>query len=61
MVCRIGGEGMYRWRVVDHEGVLMDLVVQRRRDACTALKLLKRLLRNQSVEPKSIVTDGPKS
>ncbi len=36
----------------------MDLVVQKRRDTRAALKLLKRLLRNQGVDPESIVTDG---
>ena len=32
--------------------------VQRRRDTEAALKLLRRLLRNQPVKPESIVTDG---
>lgn len=32
--------------------------MQKRRDTGAALKLLKRLLRNQHVEPESIVTDG---
>ena len=35
-----------------------DLVMQKRRDTGAALKLLQRLLRNQHVEPESIVTDG---
>ena len=35
-----------------------DLVMQKRRDTGAALKLLKRLLRNQHVELESIVTDG---
>lgn len=49
---------MYLWRAVDDEGEVLDLVVQRRRDTEAALKLLKRLLKNQPVEPESIVTDG---
>jgi len=49
---------MYLWRAVDDEGEVLDLVVQRRRDTEAALKLLKRLLRNQPVEPKRITTDG---
>nr|WP_314187411.1 IS6 family transposase [uncultured Brevundimonas sp.] len=57
-VCRIGGRRMYLWRAVDDEGEVLDLVVQRRRDTEAALKLLKRLLRNQPVEPKRITTDG---
>lgn len=49
---------MYLWRAVDDKGEVLDLVVQRRRDTEAALKLLKRLLRNQPVEPERIITDG---
>jgi len=58
MVCRIGGKRMYLWRAVDDEGEVLDVVVQRSRDAEAALKLLKRLLRNQRIAPETIVTDG---
>ena len=58
MVCWIGGRRMYLWRAVDDEGEVLDLVVQRRRDTEAALRLLGRLLRNQSVEPERITTDG---
>ena len=58
MVCRIGGKRMYLWRAVDDEGEVLDLVVQRRRDTEAALKLLRRLLRNQPAEPQLITTDG---
>ena len=40
------------------KGVVLDLVMQRRRDTTAALNLLTRLLRNQPVVPESIVTDG---
>ncbi|WP_426051727.1 DDE-type integrase/transposase/recombinase, partial [Brevundimonas sp. SL161] len=49
---------MYLWRAVDDEGEVLDLVVQRRRDTEAALKLLRRLLHNQLVEPQTITTDG---
>jgi len=49
---------MYLWRAVDDEGKVLDLVVQRQPDTEAALKLLGRLLRNQSVEPERITTDG---
>ena len=49
---------MYLWHAVDDEGEVLDLVVQRRRDTQAAMKLLKRLLNNQPVEPESITTDG---
>ena len=58
MVCTVGGRRMYLWRAVDDEGEVLDLVMQRNRDTGAALKLLKRLLRNQPVEPESITTDG---
>ena len=61
VVCSIGGKRMFLWRAVDDEGEVLDLVVQRRRDTEAALVLLKRLLRNQSVEPERIVTDGLRS
>ena len=58
MVCWIGGRRMYLWRAVDDEGEVLDLVVQRRRDTEAALRLSKRLLHNQPVEPQTITTDG---
>ena len=58
MVVKIGGKRMYLWRAVDDEGEVLDLVVQRRRDTEAALRLLRRLLHNQPVEPQTITTDG---
>jgi putative transposase len=58
MVCSIGGRRTYLWRAVDDEGEVLDLVMQRWRDTNAALKLLRRLLRNQPVDPVSITTDG---
>ena len=54
----VGGKRMYLWRAVDDEGVVLDLVVQARRDTGAALKLLRRLLRSNPVPPEAIVTDG---
>ena len=58
VVCNIGDKRMYLWRAVDDEGEVLDVVVQKRRDHDAAMTLLKRLLRNQPVEPQAIVTDG---
>lgn len=58
VLCNIGGKRMYLWRAVDDEGEVLDVVAQKRRDHDAALTLLKRLLRNQAVEPEAIVTDG---
>lgn len=58
VVCSIGGKRMFLWRAVDDEGEVLDVVVQQRRGGDAALKLLRRLLRKQPVEPEQIVTDG---
>jgi putative transposase len=42
MVIRIAGERMYLWRAVDHEGEVLDMLVQRRRDSRAALRLTLR-------------------
>ena len=61
LVSTIAGERVWIWRAVDDEGEVMDMVVQKRRDATAALRLLRRLLKNQNVEPQRIVTDGLRS
>jgi transposase-like protein len=37
---KINGVGHYLWRAVDQEGVVLDVVVQRRRDAAAAKGVL---------------------
>jgi putative transposase len=48
---------MYLWRAVDHEGEVLDMLVQRRRDKCAALRLMRKLLRKQGFAPKLLTTD----
>src|SRR5471030_573223 len=57
MVVRIAGKRMYLWRAVDHEGEVLDILVQRRRDKRAALRLMRKLLRKQGFVPKLLVTD----
>jgi transposase-like protein len=57
MVVRIAGRRMYLWRAVDHEGEVLDLLVQRRRDTHAALRLMRKLLRKQGFAPKLLTTD----
>src|SRR5215470_12817860 len=57
MVIRIAGERMYLWRAVDHEGEVIDMLVQRRRDTRAALRLMRKLLKKQGVATKLLVTD----
>jgi len=58
MVVKISGQRMYLWRAVDDEGEVLDILVQKRRNKHAALKLLRKLLKNQGVHPEAIVTDG---
>ena len=61
LVVRIAGERMYLWRAVDHEGEVLDMLVQRRRDTRAALRLMRKLLKKQGLSPKSLVTDKLRS
>src|SRR5437762_9678602 len=57
MVVRIAGRRMYLWRAVDHEGEVLDMLVQRRRDKRAALRLIRKLLRKQGFVPRLLTTD----
>ena len=57
----IGGKRFWLWRAVDDEGEVLDLLVQRRRDARAAAKLMHRLLKKQGFAPKTLVTDKLRS
>src|SRR5207248_8231962 len=57
MVVRIAGKRMYLWRAVDHEGEVLDMLVQRRRDTKAALRLTRKLLKKQGFAPKLLITD----
>jgi putative transposase len=61
MVVRIAGRRTYLWRAVDHEGEVLDMLVQRRRDSRTALRLMRKLLKKQGFAPKLLVTDKLRS
>jgi transposase-like protein len=52
---------MYLWRAVDHEGEVLDMLVQRRRDSQAALRLMRKLLKKQGFAPKLLVTDKLRS
>src|SRR5271165_544799 len=51
MVVRIAGERMYLWQAVDHEGEVLDLLVQRRRDSRAALRLMRDRIALRAVRP----------
>lgn len=53
----IGGKPHWLWRAVDQDGYVLDEILQTRRDTNAARHLLTRLLRQQGVRPKRLVTD----
>src|SRR5215216_732785 len=57
MVVSIQGRRMYLWRAVDSEGEVLDLPVQPRRDKAAALRLMRKLLKEQRYTPDVLVTD----
>ena len=61
LVVRIAGKHMYLWRAVDHEGEVLEILVQRRRDRSAAVKLMRKLLRKQGFAPTRVTTDKLRS
>jgi putative transposase len=57
MVCKIGGRRMWLWRAVDDEGEVLDVLVQKRRNAHAAIRLMRRRLKNQGIHPETVTTD----
>jgi putative transposase len=45
-------------RAVDHEGDVLDVLMQRRRDKAAALKLMRKRLKKQGVAPAVVVVAG---
>src|ERR1700756_60127 len=58
MVGRIRGKRMFMWRAIDKEGEVLDVLVQKCTNKAAALKVLRKLLKNQGFRPDAIVTDG---
>jgi transposase-like protein len=59
---RIQGVKHYLWRAAAQEGVVLDILVQRRRDAKAAAKrFFRRLLQGLQYVPRVIVTDQLRS
>jgi putative transposase len=58
---RINGALNYLWRAVDQHGVVLDILVQDRRNATAAKRFFKRLLRGLQYKPRRLITDGLRS
>ena len=61
MVIVIRGRRHWLWRAVDNEGEVLDFLVQSRRNAKAALKLMRKLLKKQGWAPTRITTDKLRS
>jgi putative transposase len=58
---KINGKQHYLWRAVDHDGEVVDVYLQAKRDGAAAKRFFKRLLRSYGGEPRKIVTDKLRS
>ena len=54
---RIAGVKHWLWRAVDQTGMVLDVLVQKRRDRRAAKRLLRKLLKRQCRAPRVMVTD----
>ena len=55
--CKINGDLLYLWRAVDQSGEVLDVLVQKRRDAKAAKRFFRKLLKGHRYLPRAIVTD----
>ncbi len=53
----IQGQRHYLWRAVEQDGDVIDILVQRRRDARAAKRFFLKLLKGQGSEPRWLITD----
>src|ERR671920_1495773 len=54
---KIAGVRHWLWRAVDQAGMVLDVLVQSRRDKRAAKRLLRKLLKRQCRAPRVMVTD----
>src|SRR4051794_9913103 len=57
VVITIAGKRHWLWWAVDQDGLVLDVLVQSRRDKQAAKRLLRRLLRRQGQPPRVLITD----
>jgi putative transposase len=54
---KIVGKKLWLWRAVDQDGLVLDVLVQSRRNKRAAKRLLRELLKRQGRPPRVLVTD----
>ncbi|MDL2409653.1 IS6 family transposase [Rhizobium calliandrae] len=60
-VVSIRGKKHWLWRAVDQDGFVLDVLVQSRRNAKAAKRLIRKLLKGQGRAPRVIITDKLRS
>lgn len=57
VVLTIAGRKHWLWRAVDQHGVVLDILVQSRRNTAAAKRLMRKLLKKQGWAPRVMITD----
>jgi putative transposase len=57
VVVSIAGKKQWLWRAVDQDGFVLDVLVQSRRNAKAAKRLMRKLLQKQGCAPRVTITD----
>ena len=60
-VISIRGKKHWLWRAVDQDGFVLEVLVQSRRDAEAAKRLMRKLLKGQGRAPRVMITDKLRS
>ncbi len=61
MFIKINGRDHYLWRAVDQDGIVLDILVQSRRNKKAAKRFFRKLLKGLRYVPRVIITDKLKS
>jgi len=61
MITTVQGERRYRWRAVDQDDNVIDILVQKRKDKQAAKRFFRRMLKHQGRSPRLMVADKLKS
>lgn len=61
VVTTMGGKKHWLWRAVEQDGFVLDALVQSRRNAKAAKRLMRKILKGQSGSPRVMITDKLRS
>lgn len=61
VVVKISGRKFWLWRAVDQNGLVLDEILQSKRNTRAAKRLLRRLMKQHGLVPKRIITDKLRS